>query len=139
MTRRGLLATLAAFSLRADDAQQVWDLFTELAAALSAGNAAGFMKPFDRAMPGYETLEANVSGLLLQAQVQSSIELLSDEGGDAARTVELDWLLRIVEQLDTGAITERRERVRSRLAKQNKKWRILSFEPLALFTPPRSK
>ena len=139
MTRRGLLATLAALSLRADEAQQVWDLFTELAAVLSAGNAAEFMKPFDRAMPGYGTLEADVRGLLLQAQVQSSIELLNDEGNDSARTVELDWLLRIVEQLDTGAITERRERVRSRLAKQNKKWRILSFDPLTFFTPPRPK
>ena len=137
MTRRALLATLAASRLRADDAQQVWDLFTQLAAALSAGNPGEFMQYFDRAMPGYETLRADVSGLLLGYEVHSSIELLNDEGTGAARMVELDWFLQIVERLDTAGTTRRRERVRCRLAKQGKKWRITALDPLTFFAPPK--
>ena len=54
MTRRGLLLTAAAWPLRADDAQDVWDLFTEMAAALSDAKSAEFLKAFLPAMPGYE-------------------------------------------------------------------------------------
>ena len=136
MTRRGLLLALVASRLRADDAQQVWDLFTQLASALSAGNPVEFMQPFDRAMRGYETLQAEIAGLLLQTEVHSSIELLSDEGDAVARSVELDWFLQIVEKNDTGGVTRRRERVRCRLTKPKKKWQIVSIEPLAFFAPP---
>ncbi len=137
MTRRALLVAFAVFPLRADDAQQIWDLFTQLASALSEGNTDTFLQPFDHAMPGYEDLRAEVTALLAQSQVKSSIELLSDEGDDRARTVEWDWFLEIVGQQDSPTITRRRERVRCRLVKQKKKWRITSIEPLAFFAPPK--
>jgi hypothetical protein len=83
MTRRGLLLGMLTVGLRADDAQDVWDVFTELASALSEGNPVQFLKAFDRSMTGYRMLEADVTALLGQAEVQSSIEILSDEGNGA--------------------------------------------------------
>jgi hypothetical protein len=137
MTRRGLLFAMLAAALRADDAQDVWDLFTQMASALSEGNAVQFLAAFDRSMAGYQALEANVSALLRQAEVQSSIEVLSDAGDGVSRSVELDWFLQIVEQQDAAGSTRRRERVRCKLAKQGKKWRITALGPLAFFAPPR--
>ncbi|MBZ5575719.1 MAG: hypothetical protein LAP40_04065 [Acidobacteriia bacterium] len=141
MTRRGLILACAAFplctALHGDDAQQAWDLFTELAAALSSGNAAQFLSYFDREMPGYAALATDVAALVLQADVHSSIELLSNEGNDAARTVELDWYLQIVEQQDAGGSTQRRERIRCRLVKQRNRWKISALEPLSFFAPPK--
>ena len=132
MTRRGLLLACAALPLCADDAQEIWDLFTALAAALSAGNSAEFLRHFDRSMPGYEMLQRDVTALVLQADLHSSIELLGNEG----HSVELDWYLQVVQKEDAGGSAERRERVRCRLEKQNKRWRIVSFAPLSFFTPP---
>ena len=137
MTRRELLFAMMAAPLRADDAQDVWDLFTQMASALSEGNEVQFLTAFDRSMAGYQTLETNVSALLRQAEVQSSIEVLSDAGNGVSRSVELDWFLQIVEQQEAAGSTRRRERVRCKLAKQGKKWRITALEPLALFAPPR--
>ena len=137
MTRRSLLFVAMAFPLRGDDAEQVWELFTELAAFLSEGNAGEFMKWFDRSMTGYESLHANVAGLLEQAEVQSSIELLGNEGNGAARTVELDWFMQIVLQQDAAGSTRRRERIRCRLVKQNKQWRIVALDPQEFFAPPK--
>ena len=137
MTRRGFLLTAAAWPLHADDAQDVWDLFTEMAAALSDAKSAEFLKAFVPAMPGYETLRMEIEALLLSYEVHSSIELLSDEGDSAFRTVEFDWFLQIVEKLDTAGVTRRREPVRCRLVKQKKKWRISSLEPLQFFAPPK--
>jgi hypothetical protein len=135
ITRRGLLLAVTSWVLRADDAQDVWDLFTEIAAALSDSKPAEFMKAFARGMPGYETLHTNVEALLAAYELHSSIELLKEDGDSAARTVELDWFLQVVEKQDTAGVTRRREQVRCQLVKQKKKWLITAFEPLSLFKP----
>jgi hypothetical protein len=147
MTRRRLLrgcaVTVCAVVcqrvalLRADEAQDVWNVLTEAASALSEANAKSFLALFDRSMPDYGMLEANVNALLNQDQVQSSIELLSEEGDSTIRMVELDWFLQVVEQQDTAGLARRRERVRCRLAKRGRKWIITSIEPVAFFAPLR--
>ena len=136
MTRRSLLILALAGSLPAGAEQQVWDLFTALAADLSAGDAVEFMKYFDPAMPDREKLRAFVAGLMNEGDLQSSIAIRSDEGDDRARTVELDWLLEIVEREDAAGLTRRHEIVKCRLVKNGKNWRIAAFDPIALFAPP---
>lgn len=147
MTRRRLLWVCGAVAgaafwqgaavLRADEAQDVWSVLTDAASALSEGSAMRFLALFDRSMPDYRVLEANITALVNQDRVQSSIELLSDEGDSTKRMVELDWFLQVVEQQDTAGLTRRRERVHCRLAKRGKKWLIASIEPLAFFAPLR--
>lgn len=136
MTRRGLFLAMAAVPLLgADEAQDVRDFFGQLVSALSEGNADQFMKGFDRSMPGYRMLAANVEALLQQADVQSSVEVLSDDGTAASRMLELDWFLQFVEPKPGGEAKRRRERVRCTLTYQGKKWRINLMEPLSLFAP----
>jgi len=139
MTRRSLVILLLVPGLRAGTEQQVWDLFTALAAALSAGDAVEFMRYFDPAMPDREKLRAYVAGLVDEGDLQSSVEIRSDEGDDHARNVELDWLLQIVEREDAAGLTRRREIVKCRLVKRGKNWRIAAFDPIALFAPPSAK
>jgi hypothetical protein len=137
MTRRALLLLPLVARLRADSAQQVWDLFASMASALSEGNAIAFMNAFDPAMPGFEALRANVTALLKVADVQSSVEVVEDEGDDRSRTVELDWLIHIVDFQDDAVMERRQERLKCRVEKSGKKWRIASLEPLQFFAPPR--
>jgi hypothetical protein len=139
MTRRGLLVAFAALPLCADEAQQVSNVLSGLATALSEGDAVAFMNAFDPSMPGYQELENNILGLFAQYQVSSSIDLVSDMGDEQMRTVEADWLLQIVEQQDTQAVTQRRELVRCQLVKRKKTWRIVSFTPMGFFAPPQPK
>ena len=139
MTRRALLLAplllpLAAGSA-ADPAQEVVDLITSAAASLSAGNAAAFLAAFDRAMPGYETLRANITALERQAEVQSSIDLVENEGDDRRRSLELDWILRIRREQEATP-GRRQQRVKCRVEKSGKKWRIIALEPLEFFAPP---
>lgn len=134
MTRRGLLLAAAACVLRADDADQIWDLFTAMAGALSNSDPEQFLQAFNPGMPGFEDLRQNVTALLLAYDVHSSIELANESGDSTAQTVQLDWFLELVDKQNAG-VTRRREQVRCQLVK-NKKWRITSFEPLSLFAPP---
>lgn len=134
MTRRGLLLAGAACVLRADDADQIWDLFTAMAGALANSDPEQFLSAFNPAMPGFEDLRQNVTGLLLAYDVHSSIELVDESGDSTAQTVQLDWFLELVDKQNAG-VTRRREQVRCQLVR-NKKWRITSLQPLSLFAPP---
>ena len=136
MTRRRWIVTLLVAPLCADEQQDIRDLFTQVAAALSAGDPAGFMRPFNPSMPGYHTIELNVAALARQAEIRSTIEVLRDEGDDSLRKVELDWYLNIVELQDAAGSTQRREVIRCQVAREKKKWRIVSLQPLAFFAPP---
>ena len=124
--------------MQGDDEQEIWDLFTGMAAALSAGNAEEFLGAFNHAMPGYDSLETEVTALLLENEVRSSIELISNDGDSTARAVALDWSMQIVDMQDAGSVTQRRDPVRCQLVKQKKKWRITSLAPLNFFAPPKA-
>ncbi len=134
MTRRPLLLLPFLPGLRAADAErQVFDLFATLASRLSEGDAAGFLDGFDKSMPGYEELRANVAALVLEAEIQSSIEFERNEGTATARSVELDWFVQLVGRSPARAVTRRRELVKCRVEKSGKRWKVRSLEPRSLF------
>jgi hypothetical protein len=123
----------------------VWDLLSESLGSLtevSGGPAkdrgyvpANFLAAFDPRMPGFDQLRANVTALLQQGDVESSVELAGSQGDDRRRTLELDWILS-VEGRDTGiAMFQRHQRVKCQVERQGRKWRIVAFEPLEFLAP----
>jgi hypothetical protein len=151
MTRRTLLALPFAMRLRADAARDVWDLLGDAASALSEGDATGFLDCFDPKMPGYERLSEDVTALVRESPppsrgaatqrggISCSIELVSDQGDDQTRALEVDWILDIRQVQGSIGATRRQERVKIRAAKTGKKWRIVAFEPAGFFAPPDSR
>jgi hypothetical protein len=53
--------------------------------------------------------------------------VITDEGDDQKRSLDLDWLLKI----DTD--DPRRQIVKCQIEKQGKKWKIISLEPIEFF------
>lgn len=151
MTRRVFLgvAIVAPGILRADAAAEAWDLVTALAAALAEDNASGFLKRFDAKMPGFEDLSRDIPAMLQQANVQSSISPISNEGGESARKLQLDWELRLKPKALTdplatdlnsqgGAtpVVQREEAVTIELRKDGRNWKVAKLDPIAFFAPP---
>jgi len=135
IARRAFLMACAA-TLLADVRQDVLDLFTAMASALSEGNGLAFLDHVEHSMPDYQKLERNILALVAQNEVLSSIDILKDDGDDQTRTVEVDWLMQIRSREETGPIERRRETVKCRLARAKKKWKVASLDPMGLFTPP---
>jgi hypothetical protein len=136
MTRRVLLAIpLAAYCHAADAAQEVVDLIADLAASLSAGNVALFLKAFDPKMPGFAKLRENVTGLIAQGDVQSLIDPLEDEGDGRRRVAQFHWTLRIERGQQTTSSARREQVVTCSVEKQGGKWRIVGLEPIEFFAP----
>jgi len=138
MTRRLLFLLPLAACLRADSQHEVVDLITSASAGLSAGKPEVFLEAFDPAMPGYEKLRDAVTALVSAAEIECSIEVTGNQGDDATRVLELDWILRIDSRERGAGSVRRQETVKCSLRKTGKKWRIVAFEPLEFFAPPRA-
>jgi len=89
LARRAFLMALAA-PLLADTRQEILDLITELASALSEGNGLAFLDHIDHAMPDYQKLEQNILALTEQNEVSAAIDILKQE--EAIVTPELQQL-----------------------------------------------
>jgi hypothetical protein len=135
MHRRVLMIVPLAICFAADPARESADVIAGLAAALAAGNAQEFLASFDRRMPDYGQLETNIRALVLQADVQSYVDVGTNEGDEKARKLEIDWTLRIQRTGDATPLPDREARITCRLEKQGKNWRIVAFDRVAFFAP----
>ena len=135
IARRAFLAALAA-PLFAGTEQDVLDLFTTLASALSEGNGLAFLDRVNHSMTDYEKLERNILALVAQNELVAAIDVIEDEGDEQTRAVQLDWLLQIRSREETGNLVRRREIVKCRLERMKKKWKVASLDPISFFAPP---
>jgi hypothetical protein len=130
----------AAGFFSAPDVDGAWDLLQSAASGLgqsgvrARAKAAGFLDSFDSKLPGYEALRSGAEALAAQGDVDSTIELTSNEGTDTVRTLEVDWTLEVV-TFDTGMrILQRESSLTFKIERRGKRWLIVSITPLDFFT-----
>jgi len=113
-----------------------WDLLESAARALSQPDTpvAGFLAAFDSKLPGYEALRNGAEALAAQGQLNSTIGLTTDEGTDAARTLEVDWTLEVVNSETGIRIAQREAPLTFKIERRGKRWVIVSVGPLNFFT-----
>jgi hypothetical protein len=131
---------MRSIALAADAQQQVFDLFSKIASALSDDDAAMFVEAVDPGMPSFQQFRRDIVALTDLADLTNSIEVLSDTGDDTHRAEELDWFLEIVGKADPHTVERRREVVKFGLERKGgkgKKWKIVSIDPLHFFAPPK--
>jgi len=121
----------AALALAADRVEPV---LLGLSAALEEGNAARFLSQIDKKLcPNYGALEANVVALVSQYEIGSSVGVIDQAGDGDAVELKLDWLLRL-RPAAGGAAWERKSRLRCRLERRGKQWKVTALEPASFFS-----
>jgi hypothetical protein len=133
IVRSAVLICIAAVFASADAHDDVNELVTSMAAALTDANVSKFMAAFNKDMPGYGTLENNVTALVKQGEVSSSIQTVTEQGDDQARSIDLDWVLEVRSLEQDGPLVRRREVIHCELRKEKKRWKIVSLKPLDFF------
>ena len=138
MLRTAVLLLLSTFAV-ADTAVDVQNVFASAAEALINDDARLFLDSFDSGMPGYAMLQNYSAGMLAAYNVGATIEVITNEGDDRKRTVELDWLLVLSQK---GAINSppltRRQIVKCTVERRGKRWKITALEPVDFFKGARS-
>ena len=106
------------------------------AAALANGHDGGlrgepdvgpFLEKFDTTMPGFTEFRGDVEDLLTRGKVGTVIEVLTDEGDDQKRMLQLDWLLEIEDQ------QPRRKIVKCTIERGKAGWKITALDPIDFF------
>lgn len=121
-----LVASLAVCGQNRPPAQM--EVFRNVSEALANRDVDAFLDQFDRQMPQYEKLRDEIQELFgLAQEIGSTIDVITDEGDDSKRTLQLDWLLKI--DIDEP----RRQIVKCQVEKQGKKWKITALEPVEFF------
>jgi len=93
-------------------------------------DAGPFLECFDSDMPHYAELRDEIETLVERAEIGSAIEIVTDEGDDSKRKLDLDWVLEIQDQRPRRAIlkcTIEKDKKRKRA------WKITSLEPIEFF------
>jgi hypothetical protein len=140
MRRRIFLLALVGARLAADASQQVLDLFTSIAGALSDDDPMVFLGAVDHDMPHFQDFQADLMALTDQADLTNSIEVTSDQGDDRHRIEELDWFMQIVGKSLSQTVERRRAVVRFKLERRGKKkWKIVAIAPWDFFRPPTAR
>ena len=139
IARRAVLIVLACSALaRADALSEIVDLVAGMAAGLANDRPDEFMNGFDRDMPDYGKIRANVTALVAEAEVTSSVQPVKDEGDASRHSIDLDWLLQIKSRAaDAGPLVRRQQVVHCELVKEKKRWRIVSLTPVDFFAPAK--
>lgn len=133
MTRLAAFLLLSGIAF-AEPPADVLDFFRTAADALATDSASAFLEKFDRNLPEYATLRAEVEGLLAAYEVGSTIEVVSDEGDSQKRSLELDWLLLTSERAATnGENASRRRIVKCRIERRGRQWKITALDPVDFF------
>jgi len=142
--RSAALVCIAAVFASADAHDDVMEVVTSMAGALSeigngvalrTVNVSKFMSAFSKDMPDRDTLENKVTALANSGDISSSIEPLTEDGDEQARTIDLDWLLEIRSLEQDGPLVRRREVVHCELRKEKKQWKIIALKPIDFFAP----
>ena len=127
-----LVSLLAgAWLYAADPPQEVVEFFQSATRALADAHtnkadlpnaAAGFLDYFDRDMPNYGRLQANVEDLVSRTNVGSAVEFVTDTGDSQKRELDVDWVLEIPDQ------RTRRKVLKMTIEKRGKHWKITSLD-----------
>ncbi|MEQ1948087.1 MAG: hypothetical protein ABL995_12910 [Bryobacteraceae bacterium] len=139
--RRNFLRTAALLALstcvaRAGAAADALTAISNAAAALVNDDAQGFFDSFDRDMPNYAALRANVEGLLSASAVGATVDVVTNEGDETKRTLSLDWVLALSgKNTNTGGKETRRGVVRCEIERRGRSWKVTSIEPVDFFKP----
>jgi hypothetical protein len=109
-----------------------------VASALTAGNPADAMTPFDKSFPAYEKLRGYFTGLTGAFQVTNQLEVTEEQDSPDEATLTLEWTLTLTDP-QTGYTKNRDATIHARLVPKGDKWKIVEFSPIELFDPrPRS-
>lgn len=146
LTRSAALLCMATAFAYADAHDDVIGLVTSMAAALTemsgtgdavkGGNVPQFMAAFSKDMPDYDTLENNVTALVNNAEVSSTILPLEESFDGQTYKIDLDWLLEVRSLEQDGPLVRRRQVVHCELRREKKHWKIVALKPIEFFAPP---
>jgi hypothetical protein len=135
---RGLLlsafVSAPVFAQQGDRASDALAQIGYVATALTAGNAADAMTPFDKSYPEFSTLEGYFNGLAHAFQLGNEVDVIDQQDSTQETRLVVNWTLTLTD-LATNYEDRRTGEMNITLKNKGGKWRIVDFRPISIFNP----
>jgi hypothetical protein len=135
IARLTILLLLTGLPFFGDAEQDINDVVSTLASALSDNNPELFLRTLDHDMPDYRKIEHDLNGLTADTLVGCSIDLIANSGSATTQQADLDWYMVLTAKQDVNLIERRRTKVTVKMEKRGKKWIVTAFSPISVFAP----
>ncbi len=132
------LLGLLAVPSPADRAADVLAQLNHVATALTDGNSADAMSPFDKSFPDYEKLRNYFDGLTSAFQLVNEVNVTDEQDSETETKVTLNWTLNLTD-LGLGYTGHRTGEINVRFLLRDGKWKIVDFSPTDLFNPQQRR
>ena len=133
-----LIALLVlVWPLQADRAADVRSEISYIATALSSGNPADAMTPFDKSFANYDKLGSYFQGLTA-FQVENEIDITDEQDTETDTKLTVNWSLTLTD-LGNDSTEQRSGDINVRLVLRDGKWKIVDFSPISLFNPQQNR
>jgi len=137
LSRLPLLLVLAG-TLAAQQSKAIYRQVSNVAASLTAGDAAEAMMPFDKSFADYDKLRDDFIALTTAYRISNQLEILVQNIAGQEATLTVHWVLTLSDEFNDLAET-RAQDVTVKLSFLKYQWRIVGFSPLELFDPELQK
>ena len=131
---RTALVLLVAPLLRADQAADVRAQLGAVATALTAGNPAEAMTPFDKTYADYGKLSNYFAGLTSAFQIVNNVSVTDEDDAAAESKLTVHWTLTLSD-LGTNSTQQRAGDIQVRIVLKGRRWKIVEFAPIDVFDP----
>ena len=129
-----VLFVAALPAMRADQVSEVRSQIETVAAALTAGNPAQAIAPFDKSCANYNQLTNYFDGLTSAFQIVNEIDVIDEQDAAAETKLTVNWTITLSD-LGTNYTERRQGEINVRLILKGHKWKIVDFAPTAIFDP----
>jgi hypothetical protein len=125
---------LAVSLLHADEAADVRAQLGAIATALTAGNPAEAMMPFDKSYADYDKLSNYFAGLTNAFQIVNNVSVTDEDDAAAESKLTVHWTLTLSD-LGSNATQQREGDIHVRMVLRGRTWKIVEFAPIDVFDP----
>ena len=127
---------LLSLSALGDQVAHMRTQMTQIATALSDGNADDAMSSFDKSFANYDKLRNYFEALANSFRLSNELEITDEEDSENETKLIVQWTLTITDPATNSSDTRDAE-LKVRLVRAGKKWKIVDFSPIELFNPQR--
>lgn len=132
----GAIVFLSAFPMFGDRAADMRSRISDVATALTAGNPADAIAPFDKSFANYDKLRGYFEGLTSAFQLVNEVDIVDEQDTENETKLTVNWTLTMTD-LTNSYTASRSGELNVRLVRNGKKWKISDFSPIDVFDPQR--
>ncbi len=133
-----VLLLAGATASPADQSADIRSRLSEIATSLTAGDPASAIAPFSKSFANYEKLRDYFDGLTNAFSIVNEVDVLDEADSKTKSVATISWAITLSNP-QNNFNAQRSADIHVRFIRENGKWKIVEFSPIAIFDPSQAQ